>query len=250
MKTKLHSVSIYPLILIFSSFLKGKKSDYSNFFINKESKRDGLQEDEDNIKLKVSTKDNEFYENIRLFFDKESPIYNKTFVNFEINTSKKPEEKSFYFDFFKTLNIYHALSMLSAKIPNENIHIRLKLKQSRLNDSQINHLLRYSLLAYASKKVDKLYFDENLLVDEKSQLAYKTMIEYLNGSTIVNFSNAKSLYVITCKKGKDTLDIVWSSEDEIKLEDANIVFDKYGKQLSKDVKISNSPIYAFHKKTK
>ena len=242
MKTKLHAILIYPLILIFSFFLKGKKKEYTNFFVNKKRKL-GQKEI-----LEVVSKDITFFENIHLFFDKESPIYDKTIINFDIDISKIPEEKYLIFDFLKVINVYHSMSMLSAKIPNGNIELELTFKKAKINNTEINNLLRYSLLAYASKKVDKLYFDKDILKDEKSILAYETMIEYINNSTIINFSNAKSLYVITCKKGKNTFDIIWSSQADIELTEFNKVYDKYGNLLTKeDIKITNSPIYAFHK---
>ena len=55
MKTKIHIALLYPLVLIFSSFLKGKKKEYKQFFKNKEKieKKDIL---------KVTSKKNEFYE--------------------------------------------------------------------------------------------------------------------------------------------------------------------------------------------
>lgn len=241
MKKKLHTLLIYPLILLFSLFLKGKKKDYTNFFISKKR----LTEKKD--VLEIESKNHAFYENIKLFFDKNSPLYDKTLVRFNVDISKSPEEKSFIFDFFKVLDIYHTMSMLSSKVPNNNIEVQLALKKNSLNNSEINHLLRYALLCFSSKKVDKFYFDKELLRDKNSLLAFETMIDYINNSTIVNFSNAKSLYVLTCKKGKNTFDIVWSSKDDIELTEFNKVYDKYGKQLTKDIKITNSPIYAFHK---
>ena len=241
MKNKLHSLSVYPLVLIFSHFLKGKKKEYKNFFIDKKIKSNQRK------KLEVSCTENSFYKRISLFFDKNSIIYDKTLISFEINISKPPEEKSFIFDFLKVVNIFHAMSMLGAKIPNENIEVELVLKKVKLNDTEINNLLRYSLLVFASKKVDKLYFDKEILINKNSLLAYETMISYLNDSSIINFSNAKSLYVLTCKKNKKTFDIIWSSQSDIELTDANKVYDKYGELQSNDVKITNSPIYAFHK---
>ncbi|MGB1226633.1 MAG: hypothetical protein ACPG9K_01995 [Poseidonibacter sp.] len=241
MKNKLHSTLIYPLIIVFSSFLKGKKSSYSNFFIDKKP-----ENSKENI-LNVTSKNNKFYENIKYFFDKNSIIYDKTRVLFQIDTSSTPEEKTYMFDFFKVVNVYHAMSMLGAKIPNENIEIELVIKKERQNNTQINNLLRTVLLAFASRKVDKVYFDKESLKDEKSLLAYETMISYLDKATIVNFSNAKSLYVLTCKKDKKTFDIVWSSQDDIELTEFNKVYDKYAKEITKDIKITNSPIYALHK---
>jgi hypothetical protein len=243
MKTKLHSLLIYPLIITFAYFLKGKKKDYQNFFIS-ENKKTKQKET-----LEVISKNNTFFENIKFFFDKQSPVYDKTLVKFDLDIFRIPEERTPIFDFFKVINVFHAMSMLSAKIPNGNLEVALKFKKGRLNNSELNNFLRYSFLTFASRKVDKLYFDKELLMDEKSLLAYQTMISYVNNSTIVNFSNAKSLYVITCKKGKDTFDIIWSSGDDIELTEFNKVYDKYGNTLSKDIKITNNPIYAFHQKS-
>jgi len=61
MKTKLHTALLYPLILIFSSFLKGKKTEYTNFFINNKS---NFNKEE---VLEVISKENSFYENIKYF---------------------------------------------------------------------------------------------------------------------------------------------------------------------------------------
>jgi len=242
MKTKLHTLFIYPLTLIFSSFLKGKKKEYKDFFINQ--KNDTKQKDI----LEVVSLENAFYENIKLFFDKQSPLYDKIFVLFELDLDKRPEEKKYFaFDFTRVLNIYYTLSMLSARVTNKNITLGFKFDKKKLNDTQINHFLRYALLTFASKKVDKLYIDRKILKDDNSLLAYETMTSYMNNATITNFSNAKNLYVITCTKGKKTFDIIWSSDTDIELTEFNKVYDKFGNLLTKDIKISNSPIYAFHK---
>ena len=242
MKTKLHTALLYPLVLIFSPFLKGKKEKYKTFFT--EDKQQFQKKDV----LRTSSKEGSFYENIPSFFDKTSPLYDSVFVTFELDLSTAPEEKKYFaFDFFRILNIFYALSMLSSRIPNNNINIALHFEKQRLDEIQINHLLRYILLSYASKKVDKLYLDKKLLKNEKSLQAYETMISYLEDSTIIKYSNAKNLYVITCKKGKKSFDIVWSSAKPIELTEFGKVYDKYGELLTKDIAVSNSPIYAFHK---
>ena len=137
--------------------------------------------------------------------------------------------------------------MLSARVTNKNIDVSFTTDKQKIDDSHINNLLRYSLLTFASKKVDTLFFDSKKLKDDKSILAYDTMISYLENSTIVNFTNAKNLYVLTCKKDKKTFDVIWSSSNDIELTEFNKVYDKHGKALTQDIKISNSPIYALHK---
>jgi len=241
MKTKLHTAFLYPLVLIFSSFLKGKKTEFTQFFSlqSKIKQRDILN---------VTSKKNNFYENIKLFFDKTSPLYDKTNINFKLDLKTNPENKKYFtFDFFRVVNIYYTLSMLSARVTNKNIEVSFTLDKQKLDEIKINNLLRYSLLTFASKKVDTLFFDTTQLKDGKSILAYDTMISYLENSTIINFTNAKNLYVLTCKKNKKTFDVIWSSSEDIELTEFNKVYDKYGKAFSKDIKISNSPIYAIHK---
>lgn len=241
MKTKLHTLLIYPLILLFSAFMKGKKKDFKDFFSKeKQPKQNDI--------LKVISKENRFYENIPHFFNKQSPLYDKTIIEFQLDLNLRPEEKKYFnFDFSKVLDIYYTLSMLSARVTNKNIDVGIRFEKQKLDDSQINHLLRYSLLTFASKKVDTLYFDNTLLKDSKSLQAFETMASYLEDATIENFSNAKNLYVLTCKKGKKSFDIVWSSSSNIELTDFNKVYDKYGTLLTSDIQITNSPIYAFHK---
>ena len=241
MKTKLHTALLYPLVLIFSSFLKGKKTEYNQFFKNRKKieKKDILQ---------VNSIQNNFYENIKLFFDKKSSLYDKTNVNFELDLNTIPEEKKYFtFDFFRVVNIYYTLSMLSARVTNKNIEVSFTFNRKKFDDSSINNLLRYTLLTFASKKVDTFFLSKENLKDEKSILAYDTMVSYLEDSTIVNFTNAKNLYVLTCTKYKKTFDIIWSSNENIELTEFNKVYDKFGIQLTKDIKISKSPIYALHK---
>ena len=238
---KMHSMSLYLLILIFSYSLKGKKNEYKEYFSYDKKEFDKLS------LLEIKCKDYKFFEKIKFFFDKKSPLYDKTLVTFDIDVSEKPEEnKNFLFDFSKILNIFYSMSMLSSRIPNENIYVDLEFEKQRFDDTKINHLLRYSFLIYASRKVDKFIFDKSILKDEKSLLAYETMVSYLDKSTIENFTHSGNLYVITCKKDKKKFDIIWSSNEDIELTDFNKVFDKFGEKLTKNIKITTSPIYAYH----
>ena len=238
----LHIFALYPLILIFSSFLKGKKTEFKNFFLTKK------QNNKKETILTILSKQQQFYNHIKLFFDKKSPLYDKSHIDFELDLSKAPEDKKYFaFDFARVLRIFYTMSMLSSRIPNNNIDVGFDISKQRLSEDQINHLLRYSLLTFSSKKVDTLCFDTKKLQDDKSLLAYETMVSYLSDATLINFSNAKNLYVITCKKNKKTFDIVWSSSEDIELTEFHKVYDKYGTLLTTNIKVTNSPIYAFHK---
>lgn len=240
MLKKLHSISLYPVILLFAMGLKGKKTDYTNFLSNDKKELKNLS------LLEVKSSKYSFFENIKMFFDKNSSIYDKTIVKFDIDLSLNPEKKiGLRQDFLQTLNIYYSMSMLGSKIPNENIYIELDLANQKVDSSNIDIFLRYVLLAYASKKVDRLYFDTTCL-DNKALKAYEALKAYLNSSIIDNYSNAKNLYVLTCTKDKKKFDIVWSSGDDIELTDFNRVCNIYDEELKENIKISQSPIYAYH----
>lgn len=241
--SQLHSTLLYPLVLIFASTLKGKKSDFTNFFLENE------KEDLTKLELqKINCKNYSFFDKIKLFFDKTSPLYDKTYVTFDLDLSKAPEDKKFYlFDFPKVLNMFYSMSMLSSRITNDNIYLRFNFDKKKLGSNDLNNFLRYFFLAYASKKVDRIYFDKKLLRDDESILAYETMLSFLDNATLLNFSNAKDLYVLTCRKDKKKFDLIWSSKDrKIELTDFKKVYDKYGRLLNKDIKISTNPIYAYH----
>lgn len=234
------SITLFPLVMIFARTLKGKKQEYTGF----------ISDDRNELKnkqiLEVESINNSFSQNIKSFFDKESPIYDKTLVKFKIDLNVAPElRRGLIQDFLKTIDIYYAMSMLGAKIPNENIYIELDISNQKVNTSNINNLLRYILLAYGSRKVDRVYLSGSF--DTRSQKAYETLLSYLNSSKIENYSNSKSLHVITCKNSKQTLDIVWSSGDDIELTNFNTVFNRFGEKITKDIKVSQNPIYALHK---
>ena len=243
MKTKLNSYFMYPVILLYVSFLKGMKKEYKNFFSDKanESKKENI--------LNLRSDDWEFSSCIEYFFDKTSPFYEKVFISFPIDINKAPEEKKNYmFDFYFTLKSFYAVSIISKRTSNDNINISLDIEnKKKLYDDQINNLIRYHLLAYGSGRIDTIYFDTKLLKDDRSKLAYETMLSYLEGAKRINFSNNKHLYVLTIEKNTRKYDIVWSSDKDIELTDFNIVYDKYGKELKNNIKITNSPIYALHK---
>lgn len=243
MKSKIHTILIYPLILIFSYILKGKKKLYNNFFIKDFKFLNNLEV----LELREKKIDNEIFlfNKVKYFFDTTSALFDKTKLFLDIELSTNPEKLSYgIFDFRKKIDIYYSMSMLSKRSTNDNLIIKLNILKDTTNDKTINHFLRYCLLIYSSRKVDKLLIEQ---FDNKLSPVFDTMIKFLDNSEIVNFSNSKDLYVITCKKDKKKFDIIWlSTNREIELTDFKKVYDKFGNLLTKDIKITQSPIYAFH----
>mgnify|MGYP000333156138 CR=1 FL=1 len=241
MKKKLHAFLLFPLVVIFSKTLKGKKEDYTNFISNDK------RELKNQTILEVTCKDYDLMGDLHMFFDKKSPIYDKTLIKFKLDVSVPAEDdKMFSFDFLHVVNIYHAMSMLSARIPNENIFVEFEISNYKLNETQLNQLLRYILIVFGSRKVDRLYLDiENF--DEKSKESLTYFLKLLNSSKTLKFTQSRGLYVLTCEDKKNMFDIVWSKGQDIELTDFGIVYDKFGKEIKKDIKVSNSPIIALHK---
>lgn len=247
MKSTIHSILIYPLVFMFSFMLKGKKESYDNFFNPKEENKDfnilNIVDNNNNKEVSLFSK-------IKLFFDKESPLYDKTLINLNIGKIDIPEKKNFgMFNFPKKIDMYYSLSMLSKRITNDNLYFKLNFQESISKDEELNYYLRYCLFIYASRKIDKFFISHSNSTLSKQLISInETMIDFLSNSKFENFTVSKDLYVLTIVKKSQKIDIIWSDTNRgIELTDFNKVYDKFGSLLKKDIKISQSPIYAYHK---
>ena len=183
-----------------------------------------------------------------------------------------PEKPQFItFDLNKQINTLFGLASLAKKSNNDlilsevNWHIKGEKQANEYavsEEEQAIYMLRYYLLALGSKKVQTVfwfqlissafgltYLKKGKLEKRKSFYAYKTMVTFLKECNVEKYSNSNGLHVLTCENTKNKkLDIVWVEEPNITVEltDFKKVYDMYGKELTKDIKITNSPIYAFH----
>lgn len=238
---KIKSFFLFPLVVMFAKGLKGKYENSKNFITNDK------RELNNQVLLEIDCQNYEVLDDISKFFDKTSPIYDKTKINFKIDVNVIPEDyKKFTFDFMDIVHIYHSASMLSARIPNENIYVEIKVSNYKLNETQLNNLLRYIIKIYGSKKVDKLFFNIEDF-DEKSKQSLQYFVNLLNSAKPLKFSRSRGLFVLTCEDKKSKFDIVWSKGEDIELTEFGIVYDKFGNEMKKDIKVSNSPIVAIHK---
>lgn len=242
MKSLIHTILIYPLIFMFAYILKGKKTAYEEYFTKKEEEFKKL-----NI-LKLEYKKFDFFEKINFYFDKNKDYHDRTHIVFNTDLSISPEKKDLgIFDFSKKIDMFFSASMLSRRISNFNLLFTLKF-ENKLNENSLNNFTRYCLLSYASKKIDHFFIDNKSLENKDLLLIHTTLQKYLDNSSIENFSVSKDLYVLTCKNNGKKFDIIWlSSNREIELSESNKVYDKFGVLLEGDVKITQSPIYAYHK---
>lgn len=219
--------------------------------------------------------DFEYHYTIRALFNKFAIKYDKLSSLLYVDRRGAPENTQMgIFDTTKKIDFLYSLSKLSIRsssdilitevnwpISNTAPYAPTSEKECIDEDTYTNYMLRYYFLALGSKKVQTVYWHQLIasgygLVDARGNLrkrtafeAYKFMIKMLKGATVENFTNSKDLYVLTCKNKKGKFDIIWSScERKIELEDAGLVYDRFGKELKNDIKISEEPIYAFIKK--
>jgi hypothetical protein len=227
---------------MFSYLLKGKKEKYKNFFQNsfKNSQSENI------LIIKIDRFD--FKNKIKYFFDKDSLLYDKTKIDYTLDLNINPERKEFrVFDFAKKIDILHSISMLSSRVTNNNLLFNFNLINKKFSDENINNFLKYLLTTYFSRKIDYVFISRDSMEDKKILKVFDTLNLNLEESKFINFSNSKDLYVITCEKNNKKFDIIWlSTNREIELTDFKKVYDKFGNLLTKDIKITQSPIYAFH----
>ena len=242
LKSSIHTILIYPLIFMFSYLLKGKKEKFKSFFQNsfKNSQNENI--------LTLDIEKFDFINKIKYFFDKNSLLYDKTKIDYTLDLNISPEKKEFrVFDFAKKIDMFYSLSMLSSRVSNDNLLITFNIVNKKFNDENANNFLKYLLITYFSRKIDCIFISKDSIKDENILKVFDTLNTHIEDSKFINFSNSKDLNVITCKKNNKKFDIIWlSTNREIELTDFKKVYDKFGNLLEKNIKITKSPIYAFH----
>ncbi len=184
--------------------------------------------------------------NLRIFYNKYFSRYYLGHKTFKVNLSIAPEKRIFnIYNFQNILNFFYTLSFLSAKTTDKKFNISLDFEN--INYNNLDNFLRYILVAYSSKKVNKIYINSKVLTNSRYKDALENLVTYIDGSEIIDSKILGDLYVITMQKGSSKYDITWvSTNREIELTDFNKVFDKFNKALKNDVKITSSPIFALH----
>ena len=242
LKAYIHTFLIYPLIFMFSYLLKGRKEKYKKFFQNsfKNSQNENI--------LTLNIEKFDFKNKIKYFFDKDSLLFDKTKIDYLLDLNINPEKKELrIFDFAKKIDMLYSVSMLSSRVSNDNLLLNFKIIDKEFNVENINNFLKYFLIAYLSRKIDYVFIEKELIKNEDFLKVFNTLNTYLADSEFITFSSSKDLNVITCKKNNKKFDIIWlSSNREIELTDFKKVYDKFGNILEKKIKITKSPIYAFH----
>ncbi len=122
-------------------------------------------------------------------------------------------------------------------------------------------MLRYYLLAFASRQVDRVFWHQLIasgygLVDAREGLrkrlafdVFKTMVAHLKESEFVSFDSSKGRYTLTCKKNSSYINVLWAEDEyilKLSQESESVSFDGV-KNRYLEVTISKKPIYIYTK---
>jgi hypothetical protein len=218
--------------------------------------------------------DFEYHYTVRALFNHFKIYFDKVSALLYVDRRGAPENTQLIsYDTRKKIDLLYALASLSKRSSNELIITEVNWPISNTapyaptsehecvsEEVYACYMLRYYLLALATKKVQTVFWHQLIaagygLVDNRDKLrkrgafeVYKTMVFFLQGCEVVRFSKAKDLYVLTCKKEGRKFDVIWvNNEKSVELTNFHEVYDMYGTQLTKEIQISEQPIYAYHK---
>jgi hypothetical protein len=126
-------------------------------------------------------------------------------------------------------------------------------------DTYANYMVRYYLLALCSNMVKSVYWHQLIapgygLIDNRhdkiikrpAYSAFKTMLEQLQGATILSFVQHESFYEIIAEQRNEIIQVLWCNDTEFELyfeKEVEIISRDGHKSTSKTVKLSGSPIY-------
>ena len=124
-------------------------------------------------------------------------------------------------------------------------------------ESYANFMVRYYLLAFASQKVDTVYWHQLIapgygLIDNRSGVrkrtafnAFKTMHRLLKGMKFLSFEQKKGNYTLSVKNDKQTISVIWSLKTKtFDYLAPQTYIDRDGMQhKAQTIEIGPSPIY-------
>ena len=185
-----------------------------------------------------------------------------------------PENTQMGYDLIKKIDLLDALATLSPKTPRQIYITETNWPISNTapfaptsehecvdEESYANFMVRYYLLAFASQKVERVYWHQLIapgygLIDNRKGIqkrsafaAFKTMQATLKEMDFVSFTNSKERYTLSVKNSHQTVIVLWSLDlQTITYNTAQDYIDRDGKMLlSSTIEIGPSPIYIIKK---
>jgi len=181
-----------------------------------------------------------------------------------------PENTQMGYDLIKKIDLLDTLALLSPKssrkiyitetnwpISNTAPFAPTSEHECVDEESYANFLVRYYLLAFASQKVERVYWHQLIapgygLIDNREGLhkrtafkAFKTMYLHLKNSALHSFENNNGRYTLIAKNAKETITVIWSlGLQTITYNAPQNYIDRDGtSHLDQYIKIGPSPIY-------
>ncbi len=185
-----------------------------------------------------------------------------------------PENTQMGFDLVKKIDLLDTLAYLS---PKSSRHIYITETNWPISntapyaptsefecvdeESYANFMVRYYLLAFASQKVDAVYWHQLIapgygLVDNRDGIrkrtafnAFQTMQSNLREMELLSFENSNGLFTLRAGNRKQTTTVMWSLNlQTITYNTSQHYMERDGeRQLSKTIEFGPSPIYFIKK---
>lgn len=181
-----------------------------------------------------------------------------------------PENSQMGYDLIKKIDLLDTLALLSPKsrrkiyitetnwpISNTAPFAPTSEHECVDEESYANFMVRYYLLAFASQKVERVYWHQLVaagygLVDNREGLhkrsafnAFKTMQLQLNNSALHSFKNSNGVFTLVAENSKETVTVKWSLDlQTITYNTPQNYIDRDGtSRLEKNLEVGPSPIY-------
>ena len=219
--------------------------------------------------------DFEYHYTIRALFSQYRVYFDKVSALLYVDRRGAPENVQMgSYDTSKKINLLYSIASLSKRSSNKLVITEANWPISNTKpyaptsehecvsvETYARYMLRYYLLALGTKKVETIFWHQLIapgygLIDNRGGLVlkrpayevFKTMIDFLQESEVLRFSHSKNKYVLTCQKNNRKFDVLWINDAHtIELTNTHEVYDMFGVRLTKNIEISENPIYAYYR---
>ena len=181
-----------------------------------------------------------------------------------------PENSQLGFNLFRKITLLDALAFFSPKtkraiyltetnwpISNTAPYAPTSEYECVSESLYTEYMLRYYLLAFASQKVDTVYWHQLIapgygLIDSRNNLkkreafdAFKVMLQQLNNTEFVSFSSQNNTFILVVKNSTKTTSVLWSLQPKKQALSKEVLCYNYlGEETeTSTIQISTKPIY-------
>jgi len=221
--------------------------------------------------------DYEYHFTIRALFNRFSLKFDKLAALLYVDRRGAPENtQTAIFDTSRKIDFLYALCKLSPKSSTDILISEANWPLSGTapwaptsetecvsEEDYANFMLRYYLLAFASEKVESVYWHQLIasgygLIDAREGLrkrsaffVFKTMLTHLQGSVVESYTHTAGNHTLICVKDDRKIEVLWNHrQEQLYSRDeqctAKRVLDKLGEPIQGDTTIGASPIYILH----